>query len=69
MADSVYVVVHPLAGDGRAVVAHVHAEDRALGIAHSYPGVEELLRAAGLETAEGWPPIRWLGGGAEEWGE
>ncbi|MFB6619154.1 hypothetical protein ACIGFK_17805 [Streptomyces sp. NPDC085524] len=69
MADHVYVVVHPVVAGGRSVVAHVHGEDQALGFAHAFTGVIDLLRAAGLETAAGLPPIRWLGGGPEEWGD
>lgn len=69
MADRVYVVVHPLIAGGRSVVAHLHGEDQALGIAHAFTGVIDLLRAAGLQTGEGWPPIRWIGGGPEEWSE
>ncbi|ATZ28881.1 hypothetical protein SLAV_35560 [Streptomyces lavendulae subsp. lavendulae] len=51
------------------MVAHVHGEDRPLGMAHSLADVVEMFRAAGLETAVGWPPIRWLGGAPDEWGE
>ncbi|GLW01619.1 hypothetical protein ACFZBM_21810 [Streptomyces lavendulae] len=70
MPDRLHVVVHPVApGGGRAVVAHVHGEDRPLGMAHSLADVVEMFRAAGLETAVGWPPIRWLGGAPDEWGE
>ncbi|WP_327417595.1 hypothetical protein [Streptomyces sp. NBC_01233] len=70
MPDRTHIVVHPASLDGsRAVTAHVHGEDRPLGTACSLPAVVDMFRAAGLETAAGWPPIRWLGGGPEAWGD
>lgn len=49
------------------MTAHVHGEDRPLGVAHSLAEVVDMFRGAGLETGTGWPPIRWQGGGPDAW--
>uniref|UniRef100_A0AAU2K021 Uncharacterized protein n=1 Tax=Streptomyces sp. NBC_00049 TaxID=2903617 RepID=A0AAU2K021_9ACTN len=68
MPDYTRVAVHPAGPEGcRAVTAHVHSEDQPLGTACSLAEVVDMFRAVGLETAAGWPPIRWLGGGPEAW--
>ncbi|MFF1411255.1 hypothetical protein ACFVX6_15945 [Streptomyces sp. NPDC058289] len=48
---------------------HLRGEERPLGAAWSLAEVVELFRDAGPDTARGRPPIRWLGGGPDTWGD
>ncbi|WP_030202698.1 hypothetical protein [Streptomyces sp. NRRL S-87] len=75
MADRARIIVHPVGPiGGRAVIAHVHGTDAALGTAYDLADVAEFMRRIGLEDAEDLlaardPLIEWQGGGPDVWGE